>query len=464
MLFVELRFLLFFAVAFAVHWALPRQGARKLWLLACSYVFYGAWDWRFLGLIFATTTVDYVVALLMARPQPARQRRLWLVFSVAANLGSLGLFKYYDFFAVQAAELAALLGWRVSPLTLGLTLPVGVSFFTFQSLSYTIDVYRGKLRPARRFTDFALFVAFFPQLVAGPIVRAIDFLPQLDARRRLAEVAFRPYLVLFLVGYVKKACIADNLASLIDPVFAAPAAVDAASLWLAAFLYGVQIYCDFSGYSDMAIATAGLLGYHLMDNFRAPYLASSVTDFWRRWHISLSTWFRDYLYIPLGGNRRSAGRVYANLVIVFVLCGLWHGASWNFVLWGLAHGLFLVVERATGFARNRSWSVLGNAYVLIAVMSAWVFFRTTDLATAAAYYRGMLGLGAGAGAEVTIAQTWWLLLPLLWVLQARFEKRRLDERTSWLPDPIFAIAYGAAFSLVLPFAAADYRPFVYFQF
>jgi D-alanyl-lipoteichoic acid acyltransferase DltB (MBOAT superfamily) len=464
MLFIELRFFFFFAVVFAVHWALRRAGARKLWLLACSYVFYGAWDWRFLGLIFASTLIDYVAALFLARPRPPGGRRFWLAFSVTVNLGVLGLFKYYDFFAEQALALGQLLGWRLSPLTLHLTLPVGISFYTFQSLSYTIDVYRKELAATRSFTDFALFVAFFPQLVAGPIVRAADFLPQLRVPRRLAQIEFRPLLTLFLVGYVKKACIADNLASLVDPVFAGPGNAGAATLWLAAFLYGVQIFCDFSGYSDMAIATGGLLGYRLPENFRAPYLASTVSQFWRRWHISLSTWFRDYVYIPVGGGRRSPPRVYANLIIVFLLCGLWHGARWNFVLWGLIHGLFLVLERPTRLAKRESWSLLGNAYVLLVVMPAWVVFRTPDLATAALYCRSALTLRPLAGAGPAIDPSWWALLPVLWIVQVFLARRGLEERVAAMPDALFAAAYGAAFALVLPFAAANYLPFVYFQF
>jgi alginate O-acetyltransferase complex protein AlgI len=328
-LFIEARFIGFFAAVFLVHWALRHNGARKAFLLAVSYVFYGFWDWRFLSLIAVSTAIDYVAALKIPSAGSAGERRAWLVSSLAANLGILGFFKYFNFFVDSAAVALAAIGIDVGRRTLEIILPVGISFYTFQTMSYTVDVYRGQLRPCRRFLDVALFVAFFPQLVAGPIVRAREFLPQLETPRRLAAVEVRPLCVLFLVGFVKKACIADNLAPFADPYFQNPGAYTAASAWLALILFSIQIYGDFSGYSDMAVALAGLLGYRIPRNFRNPYLSSNIAELWRRWHITLSTWLRDYLFVPLGGFRRhsrlATGR---NLLITFALGGLWHGAAW----------------------------------------------------------------------------------------------------------------------------------------
>jgi len=460
MLFTEARFLLFFALVCGVHWALRRATWRKGWLLAASYAFYAGWDWRFLGLIALSTAVDYAAGLGLAR-RPGDRR--WLALSLATNLGLLGAFKYFDFFASEAAELLARLGFHASPVLLDVGLPVGISFYTFQTLSYTIDVYRGRLEPTRDLLDFALFVGFFPQLVAGPIVRAVDFLPQLARDRRPSDVALRASLVLFLVGYVKKACVADNVAFLIDPVFADPGSWSAASCALALVLYGVQIYCDFSGYSDMAIATAGLLGYRLPLNFDFPYLASSVTQFWRRWHISLTAWFRDYLYVPLGGNRRGALRTAANLLCVFFLCGLWHGASWNYVLFGLLHGLYLALERILGRGRrDDGWNALGALWMLLAVTAAWALFRPPTLAASAELVAGLAGAAGAAGAE---------LPPAAWALLAAFVAGHVaaralrDRRTlAGAPDWGFGFAYGGAAALALAFASAEYVPFVYFQF
>jgi alginate O-acetyltransferase complex protein AlgI len=303
MIFTELSFLAFFALVFGVHWWLTSHRARKLWLLAASYFFYGAWDWRFLSLIVGSTALDYVVGLRLEGNDDERSRKRWIALSVVANLGLLGVFKYANFFLDSAIRLASALGFEASPHVLGIVLPVGISFYTFQTMSYSLDVYRRELRAVRDPLDFALFVTFFPQLVAGPIVRAIDFLPQLERVRVWRDVRVRACATLFLVGYVKKACIGDNVAELVDPYFKDPALYDALSAWIAVLFYAVQIYCDFSGYSDMAIATAGLFGYELRLNFDFPYFAASIRDFWRRWHMSLSSWLRDYLYIPLGGSR-----------------------------------------------------------------------------------------------------------------------------------------------------------------
>jgi alginate O-acetyltransferase complex protein AlgI len=353
------------------------------------------------------------------------------------------------------------LGLPISLAHLELVLPVGISFYTFQSLSYTIDVYRRRMERTRSPLDFALFVAFFPQLVAGPIVRAASFLPQLGNARRFAEVNLRFHLTLFLVGYVKKACVADQLARAIDPVFAAPELYGAASQWLASCLYTLQIYCDFSGYTDMAVACAGLLGYRLAENFNFPYLARSFREYWRRWHISLSSWFRDYLYIPLGGSRRSPARVGLNLLLVFFLCGLWHGAAWTFVLWGLYHGAFIGAERWIPVSRMPRW--LGHVYLLLFTNLGFVIFRAADLPTAIAYLRGLFSpdlVAVSAG----IDPWWWLLLVGFALVHCWGYRKPVEQRVAGLPAPVFALGYGAAVALTLPWAASGYQPFIYFQF
>ncbi len=304
MLFTEPLFFAFFALVFIVHWRLAGNRARKRWLLVASYAFYAGWDWRFLALIFASTCIDFAAALGMERAKREVQRSYWLYITLAGNLGLLGFFKYYDFFVESSSPIFEWLGFG-GVRTLDLILPVGISFYTFQTLSYSIDVYRRRIRPISDFADFALFVSFFPQLVMGPILRAGSFLPQLERERSLADVRFKPMLTLFLIGFIKKACISDNIAPLVDTVYASPEVFGAGAIWIAVLFYAVQIYCDFSGYTDMAIAVSGLVGFQVSRNFDFPLLARNVSDFWRRWHISFSSWMRDYLYFPMGGSRSS---------------------------------------------------------------------------------------------------------------------------------------------------------------
>lgn len=467
MYFNELRFFAFFAIVFAVHWTLRGQGARKNWLLLVSYAFYSAWDWRFLGLIVLSTLVDYAAGLALEREGATRRaRRLWMLGSLIVNLGVLGLFKYFDFFVTQAADLIGALGFEAHVNTLGWLLPVGISFYTFQTLSYTIDVYRGKLATCHNLRDFALFVAFFPQLVAGPIVRASDFLPQLIEPRRFWTPQYRALAWMFLFGYVKKACVADNLAPFVDTVFGDPAAHGAAELWIGAAAYYTQIYCDFSGYSDMAIATAGMLGYRLPLNFAFPMFATSVTTGWRRWHISLSSWFRDYLYIPLGGNRGSSARTAFNLCAVFFLCGLWHGAAWTFVLWGAVHGAFLIAERALPFTAKLERTPLGIIHTQLVFMLAFVVFRTPNLEVASHYFAGLFGASAGAGATDANGPLWtWGAFLLVFIAGHFLAYRRIGYawaagRPNWLRD----VALGVAAALAIALTAPDYQPFIYFQF
>jgi alginate O-acetyltransferase complex protein AlgI len=466
MIFTEARFLWFFLVVFGVYWATQRHRFRKLWLLAASYAFYAAWDARFLTLIVASTLIDFAAGRALAKEQQPATRRRWLLLSLAVNLGLLGVFKYYDFFVLEGAALLSWLGLPTDPALLNVILPAGISFYTFQTLSYTIDVYRRSMQPTRDLLDFALFVGFFPQLVAGPIVRASAFLPQLVSPRRFADVAVRSCLALFLVGFIKKAVVSDGVAPVVEQIFADPDAFGLGAKWLGTSLYAVQIYCDFSGYSDMAIACAGLLGYELTINFDFPYLARSITSFWRRWHISLSTWFRDYLYIPLGGSRGSTGATLRNLFLVFLLCGLWHGARWTFIAWGLYHGAFLVLERLGGERLlKRAPRALAHAYVLLVTLGGWVLFRSLDLPGAGSYLAGMLpGTAASLGAALPFASLWWAGLAVFAAVHVAMSRRLFAQPVERLPDWAFAAGYGLALALVAPWIATDFQPFIYFQF
>ncbi|MGD2115647.1 MAG: MBOAT family O-acyltransferase [Acidobacteriota bacterium] len=474
MLFTEPVFFLFFAAVLAAAWGTRSNRSRKLCLLAASYLFYAAWDWRFLSLILISTLVDFGVGrgLASAHGPESGRRRALLVLSLVVNLGLLGVFKYYGFFVESAVGLLSALGLEPAARVPEIVLPVGISFYTFQTLSYTIDVYRGELEPVRSLSDFALFVAFFPQLVAGPIVRAASFLPQLERRPHLEDVAFRRHLTLFLIGFAKKACIADNLAPFVDAVYAAPQTFDALSAWTATALYAIQIYCDFSGYTDMAIACAGLLGYRLVKNFDFPYLARSVSEFWHRWHISLSTWLRDYLYIPLGGNRGTRLATHRNLMITMVLGGLWHGAAWTFVVWGALHGVALVAHREwrrriaprlpEALRLGVAAGALAHALTLGWVLLTWIFFRAQSFSDAATLARAFLTFQSPGPRSLDPAL---LLLPAVLGLAHWLSARRpLERSVERLPDWAFAGAYGSAAAFVVFFLPLRSDPFIYFQF
>jgi alginate O-acetyltransferase complex protein AlgI len=351
-LFNSIAFLCFLPLVLLGVSALPQRW-RNPFLLVASYVFYGAWDWRFLFLLFGTTCVDFWCAGKIFASGAPRTRRRFLLLSLGTNLTVLGFFKYYNFFVGSAVQVLAACGIQASPWTLSVILPVGVSFYTFQSMAYVIDVYRGDMQPAARFRDYALAVAFFPQLVAGPIERISHLLPQLLARVRPAPERIQIGLTLMMLGFTKKVLIADLLAPEVDRIFSNPAQMSSGLLLKGAYCFALQIYGDFSGYSDIARGVAELLGVRLMKNFEQPYLSQSITEFWRRWHISLSSWLRDYLYISLGGNRRGARITYRNLMLTMLIGGLWHGANWTFVVWGGLHGTYLALERMVWVGRER---------------------------------------------------------------------------------------------------------------
>ncbi len=388
MLFFEARFVLFFSVFFAAYWALTPQ-RRPLLITLFSYIFYGAWDWRFLSLLLISTCVDYLVSHRVERAGPRTQgARRWLWVSIAANLGMLGVFKYFDFFSTSFAALFGISAENT--LLLNVILPAGISFYTFQTLGYVIDVYYGRQKAERSIVNFAAFVAFFPQLVAGPIERAGDLLIQIKAPQEFSWVNMHHGARLFCMGLFKKLVIADNMALFVDPVFADPAAYDPLTLLFAAYAFSFQIYCDFSGYTDMARGIAKTMGINLSLNFNLPYMATSVRQFWQRWHMTLYRWFNDYIYIPLGGSRAGVATTYRNILIVFTISGLWHGAGWNFIIWGTLHGVWICAERAleptaigTIIGKLPAW--LRAILVFHLITLTWIVFRCQDLSQLTAY-------------------------------------------------------------------------------
>jgi D-alanyl-lipoteichoic acid acyltransferase DltB (MBOAT superfamily) len=390
MLFNTLAYAVFFGVVFVVAWLLSSRVRLRVWfLLLASYYFYANWDARFVALIWASSTADWLLGNAIAGAPSERSRKRWLTVTVAMNLGVLALFKYFDFGVAEMSALLQRFGFDPPEIALRLTLPVGISFFTFESMSYVIDVYRRDLPPHKSYVEYLTFVAFFPHLVAGPIVRPRDLLPQLSAPPVFSSDEASRALLLIALGLFKKVAIGDYLAvNLVDRVFDAPLQYSALECYAALLAYAVQIYCDFSGYTDIAIGSAALLGIRFPPNFNAPYKAHDIADFWRRWHISLSTWLRDYLYIPLGGNRLGRVRTYLNLLITMLLGGLWHGANMTFVVWGALHGLLLAGTRVfqeffgSGEPRARPRGLRLVVQVLLtfhAVLLSWLFFRAKSL-------------------------------------------------------------------------------------
>ena len=392
MLFTSAVFLVFLPVVFLVYWFLQRWSLRwqNAWIVVASYVFYGWWDWRYLGLLFISSFTDYWLGLYIDGCEDPRKRKRALVLSLVFNLGILGFFKYYGFFVEEVAELLRSFGMQPNVWSLKVILPVGVSFYTFQSLSYTIEAYRRNFKPERDPIAYLAFVSFFPHMVAGPIMRAVDLLPQFTRPRRFDTAAACDGLRQALWGAFKKIVIADTCAPVVDRIFGAdPSTTPGLVLLCGAILFAFQIYGDFSGYSDIAIGVARLFGINLMQNFKTPYFSRSIGDFWRRWHISLSSWFRDFLYIPLGGGQVTLPRKVLNIMITFLVSGLWHGANWTFIAWGGLHGLFYVPEVVSGAQSPRTRPEFAHLPriigVFLLVVLAWVFFRSHTIAEAVSY-------------------------------------------------------------------------------
>ncbi len=383
MLFNSITFFIFFVIVFTIYWSVLRKDFRwqNIFLFIASYCFYGWWDARFLILIFISSSVDFFLgrAIFYQSEKKKKLQLLWICMMI--NLGMLGFFKYFNFFIDSFSDILILLGLQPNIHTLQVILPVGISFYTFQSLSYSIDIYRGKIKPTSNFISFMTFVSFFPQLVAGPIERASSLLPQFLKARTFNHEQLTSGFRFILYGLFKKMVIADRLAWFVDLAYNSQEKLDGTVMLVATFMFGIQIYCDFSGYSDIAIGTARLLGFDLMHNFRSPYLAKNFREFWHRWHISLSSWFRDYVYFPLGGNRVSQGRWIFNILLTFTLSGLWHGAALTYVIWGFLHGLFLVTEnifsKLISVTKRISWT--GYLITFVSVNLAWIFFRSKSV-------------------------------------------------------------------------------------
>ncbi len=479
MLFPTFDFGVFFVVVFLVSWMLrDRLDLHKAFLLGVSYFFYGYWDWRFVSLLFVSSTINYTAGVLLTSLTLDRHKKWVVGVSVALNLVILGFFKYYGFFIISLANLLTSIGLERDLPLLDVILPIGISFFTFQGISYVIDVYRGDVQPVKRPIDLYLYISFFPQLVAGPIVRAAHFLPQLDVRPVLNRAMLTFGFGLILLGLFKKMIIASYLATeIVDDVFAVPSAYSSLDLFVAAHAFVVQVYCDFSGYSDIAIGVAALLGYRFKKNFDRPLSATTLQELWQRWHISLTSWLRDYLYRPLKGGKRGQGRMYRNLILTMTIAGLWHGAAWTFVIWGALQGIILVIERVLKGA-IRSLERNGHAVLTSFIPShpavGWfitihlfaitgVFFRAPDMATVHDYYAGLLQFSFE-----TEKFTPFIALLIGGVIAAQFVRTEtlvhLDRRVQALRPVTLGLLIGTGLLAMEMLGPRGVAPFIYFQF
>ena len=474
MIFTSFEFVFFFVVVMLIRSCLRNFTVEKWFLLVASYVFYMSWSIPCGFLILFTSLVDYFVGVGLGRIEGQRKRKLLLVVSIMANLGVLGFFKYTNFALQNVWWGFNSLGIHLSQWHYDILLPAGISFFTFQSMTYTIETYRRNIKPCHSPRDFLLFVAFFPQLLAGPINRAAGLLPQLKQRIRASILDFETGLAQFALGAVKKLVISDQIAPNIDLIFGSPGNYDGFTLLQGLLGYAVQIYCDFSGYSDMAIGCARMMGIRFMENFQMPYSSVSITEFWRRWHISLSSWFRDYLYIPLGGSRKGTTRTYVNLLVTMLLCGLWHGASWNFVLWGGLHGASLAIHR-----KWKTWSLpsllkdhpafqiastlFSRLLTLGVVLLGWIFFRARSW-TDAIQYLSRLATWSHDGTRLVspyiLPAVAGVFLVHLLVQKDRLWAQEIPNRS--VSSRI--LAYSCLALLLICLAATDSAPFIYFQF
>ena len=473
----------FLPVAYFVFWSLNTHQQRYVWLTITGYVFYGFWDYRFCALMAFSTLVSYLAGLGMLRWEGRpRHRRLCLIVPVATDLALLAFFKYSGLFLDTARALSQRFGLSLSVPVFHVILPIGISFYTFEALSYTIDVYRGVIPATRSLRDYTMFVSFFPELVAGPIVRASIFMPQMNRSLSGSWRRIRGAVPIVLLGFTKKLLVADRLAVFVDPVFASPELYSRGTLATAVVAYAIQIYCDFSGYTDIAIGVARMVGFDLPENFDMPYLSTSITEFWRRWHMTLSAWLRDYLYIPLGGNRKGPGRTYVNLILTMLLGGLWHGASWTFVLWGLYHGTGLAAHKRwrewRGVAKAESvGAVAGWAATFAFVCGGWILFRAANLPIAATVFARLLG--PATGGIHWFFPPFWVLLPL--VVAAHAVGRATRESSTpgdgahvgrhgyllrLMPSGAGATAFllTAWAVLLYLFVPLQRSPFIYFQF
>jgi alginate O-acetyltransferase complex protein AlgI len=471
MLFNTFHFAYFFAIVFPLYWLL-RHKSQNLLLLAASYYFYACWDVRFLSLLLLSTAMDYACGLAVDRIEAPGKRKMFVALSMALNLGLLGVFKYYDFFAASLQTALAHAGWTVSLWQLQAVLPIGISFYTFQSMSYVIDVYRRDIKPTRNFLEFAAFVSFFPHLVAGPIMRPTTLLPQIAAPRKFNLHQFYEGAYLIFWGLTKKVVVADNLEWIVKDLFGRWQTIDGGLALLAVYAFAFEIYCDFSGYTDAARGIAKCLGFELCLNFNLPYFATSPRDFWARWHISLSTWLRDYLYIPLGGSRGGNAQLYRNLMLTMIIGGLWHGAQWTMIIWGAYQGVLLVGHRLaepwlerikpTEPIDRACWTGLRIFVTFHLVCLGWLMFRCQTIAQLGGMLSAIFKHPA-IPASAYILPVSLAILPLLVVQFAQYKTKDLNviARTPWYVRSLFYTACFYAFVLAGEFGG---KQFIYFQF
>lgn len=477
MFFNSLDFAIFFPVVFILYWLVSQKlFLRNLLILIASYVFYGWWDWRFLFLIVISSIVDFIVGQKLYKAENLKKRKGLLIISLAVNLGFLVYFKYMNFFIETFVDSFRLFGKELEVSTLNIILPVGISFYTFQTLSYTIDIYRKQLEPTKDWLAFFSFVAFFPQLVAGPIERASHLLPQFYKTYKFNYNLVKSGLLLMAFGLFKKMVIADRAAILVNQVYNNPTDYYGYETILATILFAFQIYCDFSGYSDIAIGAARTMGFDLMKNFDSPYFSKSITEFWRRWHISLSTWFRDYVYIPLGGSRNGKYRTYANLFIVFLVSGLWHGAAMTFVIWGGIHGVFIVVEKAlTTFRmtifkqRNVLNYFIALPFTFFIVCFAWIFFRANNFSDAILIINNSLQIKDtqnifNLGVEKTELNLLFIMVVLLLCFELFHKNYNAIKQLNRLFIPVRYTVYCLIIIVLIVFREVSISEFIYFQF
>jgi D-alanyl-lipoteichoic acid acyltransferase DltB (MBOAT superfamily) len=471
MVFNSLEFVVFLPLVLIAYFRLRHKG-QNLMLLVASYVFYGWWDYRFLALLAFTTVIDYAVGLYLGRTDDPKTRKRLLLASIVVNLAVLGFFKYFNFFVDSAGAVLENVGLSPNLPFLRVVLPVGISFYTFQSMSYAFDVYRRRLEPSQSLLDFALYVAYFPQLVAGPIERAQALLPQIThPRRRPTSGQVSSGVLLMLIGLFKKVAIADVMAPIVESAFASPEANSSVALMVGLYAFALQIYGDFSGYTDIARGVSRLMGIELMENFNQPYLSRNITAFWRTWHISLSTWLWDYLYIPLGGNRKGRFVTYRNLMLVMLLGGLWHGAAWTFVIWGGLHGLYLAIHRALGDPVPRGYQgrfrlrsdLLPALATFHLVAFAWIFFRADSLANAITYVQRLfqfrIAIPDPNSLILVTAAAVAILSIDLWQRNSGTHEVMLRWRPAWQ-----GLAYAGLLLAVVVFSGGPVTPFIYFQF
>ncbi|AXT59931.1 MBOAT family protein [Aquimarina sp. AD10] len=470
MLFNSFDFFFFLPIVFILYWFVAYKSIKfqNIILLIASYVFYGWWDWRFLSLIALSTLIDYTAGLKIHESKDSSTKKKWLWLSIIFNLGMLGFFKYYNFFIDSWIDLCASLGYAIeSSWTLQVILPVGISFYTFQTLSYSIDIYKGKLKPTSNFIAFATFVSFFPQLVAGPIERATNLIPQFLTTRKFTYKTFSYGIKLMIWGFFLKLVVADRAAIYVNAVYNNIDNHDGLSFIAATVLFAFQIYGDFAGYSLIAIGTSKLFGFDLMTNFKRPYFSTSVSEFWTRWHISLSTWFRDYLYIPLGGNRVKKPRWLFNLFITFLISGLWHGANWTFVVWGGLNGVYLILEVL--FLKKKRKGILNIGITFILINFAWIFFRANTINDAFFIIKRICTvpgrLYIGSGDDITASLYATLAIAILVVIETKKEFFNTAFSISNNKyESVRLFGYAVLIYMILYFGVFGKSQFIYFQF